>query len=148
MFPKGDKKIKDRFSTLFRRKDPLISLEPMPHPGNSLVANFDRDTVDLHIRTLSSILHEMSAADAPSSTRGDVPAFLRDVAILLTRGSSRDREGKQVVAVTGKIEQDSVKTLVVTENSPSAIQNQSQAFSLRFVRVAKTPGTFREIFET
>ena len=120
----------------------------MPHPENSLVANFDRDTVDLHIRTLSSILHEMSAVDAPSSTQGDVPAFLRDIAILLTRGSFRDREGKQVVAVTGKIEQDSVKILVVTENSPNAIQNQSQAFSLGFVRVAKTPGTFREIFET
>ena len=125
MFPKSDEKMT---SLLHRRP------------------NFD--TLDLNIRTLSCILHKMSAADAPSSTRGDVPTFLRDMATLLTRRSSTDREGKQVVAFTGIIREDGVTTLVVTENSPNAIQNQAQPFSLEFVPVAKTPGTFHEIFET
>ena len=129
MFPKGDKKFEDLFSPLLRRPN--------------------SDVLDLHIRTLSSVLYIMSAADAPSSTRGgDVPAFLRDIATFLTRGSSGDKEGKQVVAVTGTIEQDSVEILVVTENPPNAIQNQSQAFSLGFVPVEKNPGTFQEVLET
>ena len=106
------------------------------------------DSCDLHIRTLSTILHNMHRrADTPTRTRKDVPAFLRHIATLLTRGTSRDKEAnKNIVAVTATVEESSMKLLIVAQNTPNASQNGSEPFNMGVTAVERSSRTAVEIF--
>ena len=76
-----------------------------------------------------------------------MPAFLRHIATLLTRGTAKDKDAEDVVAVTATIEEFSIKMLVVAQNSPNARQNVSEPFKLDITIVEKTSRTLEEIYK-
>ncbi|CAA7270715.1 unnamed protein product [Cyclocybe aegerita] len=95
----------------------------------------------LRIRTLTATLRRMHNTERPPSSPSEVSSFLRHMATLLTCGSDTDPPTKQVVAVTGGIEETGVKTLVVVQNeSPGP-----EAFSLQGHDIAKSDEPFDEI---
>lgn len=92
----------------------------------------------------------MHQADLATSKREDVPAFLRHLAILLTRGTDDDKEAKHVIAVTEIISEStcSVKSLVVAQNSPNARRvNSSERFHLGIKSVKGKSQPVDEIYK-
>ncbi|CAA7263656.1 unnamed protein product [Cyclocybe aegerita] len=69
--------------------------------------------------------------------------FLRHLATLLTCGSSKDPCGAQAIAITGTIEQNGVKVLVVTESA--AAKESIQAFFLKGHKIEKSSEPFDAI---
>ena len=108
------------------------------------------DSCDLRIRTLSTVLNNMHQAHSLTtrSSRKEVPAFLRHIAVLLTRGTDidGDKEVKDAVAVTATTEESSLKLLVVPQNSPNARQNDSEPFKLDITTIKRNSRTLEQIY--
>jgi hypothetical protein len=73
-----------------------------------------------HPETLTSILQKMDRRSScpPTSDRKhrQVPAFLRHLATLFTCGASDNPDAKRVIAVTGTLDAEELRTLIVTQN--------------------------------
>ena len=93
------------------------------------------DVVERRIQTLTSILQKMDRRCSPTSDRKQVPAFLRHLATLLTCGASR------VIAVTGTLAAEELRTLIVNQN-PSSSSNVSE-FGVQ--QITKSSATFEEV---
>ena len=75
-----------------------------------------------------------------------MPMFLHHIATLLTRGTAKDKDAEDVVAIMATIEEFSIKMLVA-QNSPNARQNVSEPFKLDITIVKKTSWTLEEIYK-
>ncbi|EDR06078.1 uncharacterized protein LACBIDRAFT_294726 [Laccaria bicolor S238N-H82] len=105
--------------------------------------NTDFDLVERRIQTLTSILHAMKRRHPPTSRQREkeAPAFLRHLATLLTCGSKDDAEARRVIAVTGSLFDEELRTLVVTQN-PSGSTDISE---LGVEEIMKSSGTFEQV---
>jgi hypothetical protein len=97
------------------------------------------DVVERRIQTLTSILQKMDRRCSPTSDRTQVPAFLSHLATLLTCDS--DSDAKRVIAVTGTLTAEELRTLIVDQN-PSGSDHVSE---LRVQQITKSSGTFEEV---
>ena len=92
--------------------------------------NTEFSDLERRIQTLTSILRSMDRRyPHTTSDRSLVPAFLRHLVTLFTRGQKDDPDAKRVFAVTGNLAvvdvtggpaYDELRTLVVTQNPFSA----------------------------
>ena len=117
----------------------------MASAAKTEVLTADFDCCDLHIRTLSTILHNMSQGSLLTSTWENVPAFLRYIAIILTRGINDSDE--QAVAVAATIEESSLSMLVVAQDSLNARPNGSESFNIETTFVKRSSETLEEIYQ-
>lgn len=78
----------------------------------------------------------------------DIPELLRYIAILLNRGTTRDKDAKNVVAVTSTTEESSLKLLIVAQNSQNVSQNDFhvEPFKMDITVVERNSRTLEEIF--
>ena len=88
----------------------------------------------------------MHQADRPTRALIDIPELLRYIAILLNRGTTRDKDAKNVVAVTSTTEESSLKLLVVAQNSQNVSQNDFEPFKMDITVVERNSRTLEEIF--
>jgi hypothetical protein len=91
--------------------------------------------------TVTSILQKMDRRCPPTSDREQVPAFLRHLATLLTCGASDDPDAKRVIAVTGTLDAEELRTLIVTQNPFGS----SDVFEFGVRQITKSNGTFEEV---
>ena len=108
-------------STSYRRK--IIDL---PHG----VPDPTFDVVERRIRTLTSILQTMDRQRSSTGTTGttdrkQVPSFLRHLATLFACDASDDPDSNRVIAVTGTLDAEELRTLIVVQN-PSSSRNVSE----------------------
>jgi len=90
---------------------------------------------------LTSILQKMDRWCSPTtSDRSQVPAFLCHFATLLTCGNP---DAKRVIAVTGSLTSEDLRTLVVTQN-PFGSSNISE-FGVK--EISRSSGTFEEVVQ-
>jgi len=99
------------------------------------------DVVERRIQTLTSILQKMDRRCPPTSDRKRVPAFLRHLATLLTCGASDDPDAKRVIAVTGTLAAEELRTLIVNQNPFSS----SKVSEFGVQKITKSSGTFEEV---
>ena len=88
----------------------------------------------------------MHQADRPTRALIDIPELLCYIAILLNRGTTRDKDAKNVVAVTSTTEESSLKLLVVAQNSQNVSQNDFEPFKMDITVVERNSRTLEEIF--
>ena len=88
----------------------------------------------------------MHQADRPTRALIDIPELLRYIAILLNRGTTRDKDAKNVVAVTSTTEESSLKLLIVAQNSQNVSQNDIEPFKMDITVVERNSRTLEEIF--
>lgn len=88
----------------------------------------------------------MHQADRPTRALIDIPELLRYIAILLNRGTTRDKDAKNVVAVTSTTEESSLKLLIVAQNSQNVCQNDFEPFKMDITVVERNSRTLEEIF--
>ena len=76
-----------------------------------------------------------------TNDRKQVPSFLRHLATLFACDASDDPDSKRVIAVTGTLDAEELRTLIVVQN-PSSSRNVSE-FEIQ--KIAKSNGTFEEV---
>ena len=99
------------------------------------------DVVERRIQTLTSTLQKMNRQCSPTSDRKQVPAFLRHLATLLTCDTSDDPDARRVIAVTGTLAAEELRTLIVSQN-PSGSSDISE-FGVQ--QITMSIGTFEEV---
>jgi hypothetical protein len=97
--------------------------------------------VERRIQTLTSILQKMDRQCSPTSDRKQVPSFLRHLATLFACDTLDNPDTKRVIAVTGTLAADELRTLIVDQN-PSSSSNVSE-FGVQ--QITKSSGTFEEV---
>lgn len=86
------------------------------------------DVMGRRIQTLTSILQKMDRRCSPTndSDRKQIPPLLRHLATLLTFDVSDDPDDKRVIAVTGALVAEKLRTLIVINQNPSGSSNVSE----------------------
>ena len=97
------------------------------------------DVVERRIQTLTSTLQKMNRQCSPTSDRKQVPALLRHLATLLTCDTSDDPDSRRVIAVTGTLAAEELRTLIVSQNFSSS----SDISEFGVQQITKSIGTVR-----
>lgn len=105
-------------------------------------SNDEFNGLEKRIKTLTTMLQNLNLQGPVSKSNGDVPAFLRHFATLLTCGDNKDRDDKKAVSVTGSITHGGIQILIVTQNPV-----HSSAHEFEVEKIAKSSKTFQELVD-